>query len=140
MHSGLESDAVGSDQIRKQITRLEGLLAQKATERSRVVGLYQRVRSTGADLDAQMDEIGKEQTALESQIAELGGRIAEADPIAGNISSPIAQLPGRDWRAADPGANHLAGDHDFHAPILLPSAGGVIGSHRIALSEALRRD
>lgn len=39
-----------------------------------------------------MDEIGKEQTALETQIAELGGRITGADSIAGNISSAQALL------------------------------------------------
>ena len=44
LHAKLESDAQGSDQIRKQVARLEGLLAQKATERSRVVGLYRRGR------------------------------------------------------------------------------------------------
>ena len=62
-------------------------MAQKATERSRVVGLYRRGRLTDADLDAQMDEIGKEETALEAQIAEMGGKIAGADSIAGNIGS-----------------------------------------------------
>jgi site-specific DNA recombinase len=36
LHAKLESDAQGSDQTRKQVARLEGLLAQKATERSRV--------------------------------------------------------------------------------------------------------
>ncbi|MEO8593053.1 MAG: recombinase family protein [Candidatus Solibacter sp.] len=92
LHARLESDAKGSDQTRKQITRLEGLLAQKATERSRVVGLYRRGRLTDADLDAQIDEIGKEETALEAQIAELGGRIAAADSIAGNINSAQALL------------------------------------------------
>jgi hypothetical protein len=39
LHARLSSDAQGSDQIRKQVTRLEGVLAQKAAERSRVVGL-----------------------------------------------------------------------------------------------------
>jgi transcriptional regulator with XRE-family HTH domain len=42
---------------------------------------------TDADLDAQMDEINKEETALEVQIAELGGRIAGADSIGSTIRS-----------------------------------------------------
>lgn len=54
LHVRLESDAKGSDHIRKQVTRLEGLLAQKATERGRVVGLFRRGRLSDADLDAQM--------------------------------------------------------------------------------------
>jgi site-specific DNA recombinase len=92
LHARLESDAKGSDQIRKQVARLEGLLAQKAAERSRVVGLYRRGRLTDADLDAQMDEIGKEETALETQIAELGGRIAGADSITASLGSAQALL------------------------------------------------
>jgi site-specific DNA recombinase len=92
LHARLNSDANGLDQTRKQVARLEGLLAQKATERSRVVGLYRRGRLTDADVDAQMDEIGKEEAGLEAQIAELGGRIAGADSIAGIISSAQALL------------------------------------------------
>ena len=57
-----------------------------------MVGLYRRGRLTDADLDAQMDEIGKEETALEAQIGELGGKIAGADSIAVNISSAQALL------------------------------------------------
>jgi site-specific DNA recombinase len=92
LQTRLESDAKGSDQTRKQVARLEGLLAQKATERSRVVGLYRRGRLTDADLDAQMDEIGKEETALEAQIAELGGRISGADSVGANVCSAQALL------------------------------------------------
>jgi site-specific DNA recombinase len=92
LHARLESDAQGSDQIRKQATRLEGLLAQKAMERSRVVGLYRRGRLTDTDLDAQMEEVGKEEAALEAQLVELRGRIAGADSIGANITSAQALL------------------------------------------------
>jgi len=34
-----------------------------------------------------MDEINKEQAALDTQLADLGGRIAGAEPTAANISS-----------------------------------------------------
>lgn len=88
----LESDAKGTDEIRKQVTRLEGLLTQKATERSRVVGLYRRGRLTDADVDAQMEEIAKEETALQTQIAELHAKIAGADSISGTINSAQALL------------------------------------------------
>ena len=101
LHAGLESDAKGSDQIRKQVARLEGLLAQKATERSRVVGLFRRGRLTDADLDAQMDEIGKEETALEAQIAELGGRITGADSV-GRTSA----LPRHSWLSFGSGSTN----------------------------------
>ena len=87
LHTRLETDARGSDQTRKQIARLEGLLAQKATERSRVVGLYRRGRLTDADLDGQMEEIGKEENALETQLAELRGKLAGADSIGASVTS-----------------------------------------------------
>jgi site-specific DNA recombinase len=92
LHARLESDAQGCDQIRKQVTRLEGLLSQKTTERNRVVGLYRRSRLTEADLDTQMDEINKEETALNEQLAELRGRIVGADSIAATVSSAEALL------------------------------------------------
>jgi site-specific DNA recombinase len=92
LHARLESDVKGSDQTRKQMLRLEGLLAQKATERSRVVGLYRRGRLTDAELDAQMEEIGKEEAALETQIGELRSRIAGADSIGATVSSAEALL------------------------------------------------
>ena len=92
LQTRLESDAKGSDQTRKQVARLEGLLAQKATERSRVVGLFRRGRVTEVELDAQMDEIAREETALEAHIAELGGRITGADSIGANIGSAQALL------------------------------------------------
>jgi hypothetical protein len=53
---------------------------------------HERGRLADAELDAQMDEIGTEQAALEAQIAELGGKIASADSIAGNIASAHALL------------------------------------------------
>jgi site-specific DNA recombinase len=88
----LEADAKGSDQIREQITRLEGLIAQKANERSRVVGLYRRGRLTDADVDSQMEEIAKEVTALEAHASELRGKIASADSIGATINSAEALL------------------------------------------------
>jgi transcriptional regulator with XRE-family HTH domain len=102
LHARLESDAQGADQIRKQIARLDGLLAQKATERSRVVGLYRRGRLTDADLDAQLDEIGKEVTALGMQADELRNRIAGADSIVTNITSAEALLAKLRKRLAEP--------------------------------------
>ena len=80
LHARLESESQGSDQIRKQVARLEDLLAQKAMERSRVVGLYRRGRLTDADLDAQMNEIGKEEMGFwRRRPLELRGKISGAD-------------------------------------------------------------
>jgi transcriptional regulator with XRE-family HTH domain len=88
----LDSDAKGSDQIRKQVARFEGLLAEKVTERSRVVGLFRRGRLTEAELDLQMEEIGKEESAIEAQIGELRGKIAGAESIGETIGSAQALL------------------------------------------------
>jgi len=92
LHAKLEAEAQGSGQFRKQVTRREGLLPRKVAERSRVVGLFRRGRLTDADLDAQMDEIGKEETALETQIDELRGKIGGADSIGETVSSAQALL------------------------------------------------
>jgi transcriptional regulator with XRE-family HTH domain len=88
----VEAEAQGSGQFRSQVTRLEGLLARKAAERSRVVGLFRRGRLTDADSDAQMDEIGKEETALEAQIDDLRGKIGGAGSIGETVSSAQALL------------------------------------------------
>jgi DNA-binding XRE family transcriptional regulator len=92
LHARLEAEAQDSGQIRKQLIRLEGLLEQKATERNRVLGLYRRGRLTDTDLDMQMDEIGREQSALESQTAELRNKIAGADSVGATISSAQSLL------------------------------------------------
>src|SRR3989442_362212 len=75
-HARLESESKGADHIRKQVARLEGLLAEKATERSRIVGLYRRGRLSDADIDAQMDEIATEQASVEARLAELRAKLA----------------------------------------------------------------
>ena len=100
---GIGREGFRSD--RKQVTRLEGLLAQKETERSRVVGLYRRGRLTDAELDTQMDEIGKEESALETQIAELRSKMAGADSIGATISSAQALLEklGNGWTSRSRG-------------------------------------
>src|SRR5258706_1576891 len=92
LHSRLTSAAEGADKVQHQVRRLEGLVSQKASERTRVVGLFRRGRLTDAQLDAQMDEIGKEEAALQTQIEELGARVASADSIDANIGSAEALL------------------------------------------------
>ena len=64
LHERLESEANDCGETRKQVARLEGLLTQKANERSRVVGLYRRGRLTDAELDTKIEEVGKEEAAL----------------------------------------------------------------------------
>jgi hypothetical protein len=71
LHSSLGAGAEGSGQVGKQIVRLEGSLARRATERSRL---------TDADLDAKLEHIGKEEAALKAQLAELRSRIAGPTP------------------------------------------------------------
>ncbi len=56
------------------------------------MGLYRRGRLIEADLDSQMEEIGKEESALEAQIAELRGKMAGADSIGANLNSAQALL------------------------------------------------
>jgi transcriptional regulator with XRE-family HTH domain len=88
----LEADVQGTDQVRTQMKQLEGLLEQKATERSRMVALYRRNRLTEADLDTQMEEIGKEQTALEAQIEELRAKLAGTRSVGESVTSADSLL------------------------------------------------
>ena len=55
--SRLGSQAKGSDQVRLQLAALENVVAEKSTERSRILALYRRGRLTNTELDAQLDEI-----------------------------------------------------------------------------------
>jgi site-specific DNA recombinase len=87
LHAKLEAEAAGSSDTQKKLTRLEGLLEQKATERNRVVALYRRGRLTDTELDGQMDEIGKEEAALQVQIDELRGKLGHAGTIGDTVSS-----------------------------------------------------
>jgi len=92
LQATLEAEAAGSNDLQKKVTRLEGLLAQKSTERTRVVALYRRGRLTDNELDAQMDEIGKEETALQAQIDELRGKLGHAGTIGDTVRSAQALL------------------------------------------------
>jgi site-specific DNA recombinase len=92
LHARFTSDANGLDQARSQTVRLEELLAEKATERSRILGLYRRGRLTDAALDEQMEEIGKEEAGLGMQIKELRCRVTGADSIRNDINSAQALL------------------------------------------------
>jgi site-specific DNA recombinase len=87
LHAKMESDALGSAEILKQVTRLEGLLAQKVDERSRVVSLFRRGRLSDTELDAQMDEIGKEETALEARASELRAKLGHSGSIVTTVRS-----------------------------------------------------
>jgi site-specific DNA recombinase len=88
----LESESRGSAQIQNQLKRLEQLLAEKAHERDRVLVLYRRGRLNDAELDRQLDEVGREQTVLDAQIAELRAKVAGVDAIGSSINSAQALL------------------------------------------------
>src|ERR1039458_5616451 len=71
------------------------------------------------------------------QATEISGRRAGSSVPA--LSGSSSELLGCE-RHADLRADHFAGDHDFHSPILLPALCGVIGGHRLGFSEAFRSD
>ncbi len=102
LRARLELDAKGSEGTGKQIKRLEGLLAHKATERSRVVGLLRRGRLSEKALDEQMDEIGKEESALEAQLDELRGKVTCADSIGTTLKSAETLLAKLRKRLGEP--------------------------------------
>jgi site-specific DNA recombinase len=92
LQTRLAADANRSEHAVEKLARLEGLLAQKADERNRVVGLYRRGRLSDTELDSQLDEIRKEELALEAQIAELRHKLAGTKSIESTIKSAEALL------------------------------------------------
>ena len=87
LHAKLKTDVVASDDLIQQVKRLEGLLAQKATERNRVVGLFRRGRLTDAELDTQMDEIAKDAEALQVQVDEIRLKMLGCQSIGNSIDT-----------------------------------------------------
>ena len=83
----LERDATGTDKVMDRLRRLEGLLAQKAHERTRVVELYRRGRINEAVVDEQMGEIGREEGALELQIDELRVGVTSIESVRTTVGS-----------------------------------------------------
>ena len=88
----LEAEAQSTGKIRERLKRVEGLLDQKSGERSRVLALYRRGRLSDAALDEQMEEIAREERALEVQIEELRNQIRGADSVSQAVSSAEALL------------------------------------------------
>jgi site-specific DNA recombinase len=87
LRAKLETDSAETEKLKARERRLEGMLAAKATERSRVVGLYRRGRLSDADLDQQMSEIGQEEASIQAQIEDLGSRLRSAGSISTNLGS-----------------------------------------------------
>jgi DNA-binding XRE family transcriptional regulator len=92
----------GANESLKLVTRLEGVLAQKAVERGRILGLFRRGRLTDAELDVQFDEISKEEAAVETQLDEVRGRLAGAGTVSASISSAEGLLAKRRKRLDEP--------------------------------------
>ncbi|MBL8238352.1 MAG: recombinase family protein [Bryobacterales bacterium] len=87
LHAKLADETTGGPGAADKLARLEGLLAQKVAERGRVVGLFRRGRLSEEDLDTQMDEIAKEESALNAQAKQLRGMVGQASSIAGTLRS-----------------------------------------------------
>jgi len=88
----LEAEAQSTGKIRERLKRLEGLRERKSEERSRVLALYRRGRLSDAELDQQMEEIGKEENALDAQIEELRAQLRSADSVGQAVGSAEALL------------------------------------------------
>src|ERR1017187_4929143 len=76
---GMRDEANDTMKNRDRLRRLRGLLAGKADERNKVVGLYRRGRLNDAELDQQVEEIDKDAAGLAAQIEELEGKLAGTD-------------------------------------------------------------
>jgi site-specific DNA recombinase len=88
----LETEAGDADKNKKTQRRLEGLLAEKATERNRILGLYRRGRLNDAEVDQQMNEIALEERALQTQLNEMTGKLNGAGSITSDLGSAESLL------------------------------------------------
>src|SRR5689334_21631460 len=68
-----------------------------------------------------------------------GGAQTPASPADAIDADIEIRLSGCD-RYADLGTDHFTGNHQSHPPILLPSTGRIVGSHRLRFAEAFRGD
>jgi len=79
LQARMRDEANDTTKNQDHLRRLRGLLAGKAEERSKVVGLYRRGRLNDAELDQQMQEIDRDAAGLAAQIEELEGKLAGTD-------------------------------------------------------------
>lgn len=100
LHAKLLDETSGGPEAVSRLTQLEGLLAEKTAERGRVVGLFRRGRLSESDLDQQLDEIAKEESAISVQIQNLRGMVGQTSEITGTLRS-IESLLGELRRRLD---------------------------------------
>jgi len=79
LQARMRDEANDTTKNRDRLRRLRGLLAGKADERAKVVGLYRRGRLNDVELDQQVEEIDKDAAGLAAQIEELEGKLAGTD-------------------------------------------------------------
>jgi site-specific DNA recombinase len=87
-----DAETKGAHKEEQKQQQIEALLAEKANERGRVVGLYRRGRLTDADLDQQINEIGQEEAALQAQLEDLKGKVKGSESVNANLTSAEALL------------------------------------------------
>ncbi|MEP7355569.1 MAG: helix-turn-helix domain-containing protein [Acidobacteriota bacterium] len=87
LHAKLGANVSGADKIPQRMKRLEALLAQKADEQKRVVGLFRRGRITAKVLDEQMEEIASEELTLKAEIDALRGSVTSAASVRKTLDS-----------------------------------------------------
>lgn len=92
LQAKMEAEVQDTGKVRERLKRLEAALEEKAAERNRVVALYRRGRLSDAGLDAQVDDIAKEEGALHAQIGELGSQLRGIDSVAKAVDSAEALL------------------------------------------------
>ncbi len=74
----LRGQASDVEKDRARLERLHGLLGAKATERSKVVGLFRKGRLNESELDQQLSDIDREAEGLTAQIEELERKLGNA--------------------------------------------------------------
>jgi site-specific DNA recombinase len=62
------------ERVWEEIEQLQQTLREKGAERDRVIGLYRRGRINEATLDQQLDEIEREERAIQAELGEMEER------------------------------------------------------------------
>jgi site-specific DNA recombinase len=83
----VQEQAGASRQVEGEIALLQVALLSKKKERDLVIGLFRKGRISVGDLDTQLDQIDREETQLNQQIAELSHQSKTTETVSLQLSS-----------------------------------------------------
>jgi site-specific DNA recombinase len=73
----LAAERKDSQRSQDRLRRLEDALAEKITERDRILGLFRKSRISEGDLDCQLDQIGGEEAGIRANIEDVSATLRD---------------------------------------------------------------